>query len=269
MQFLWLDIYNGRYSEFFELIKNPITKTLVFTPNPEMLVRAYFDSDFLYVLRKATYNTPDANWLYVWSLMQGKIGFLRACIFLIFNKKKLSIDYGDLIKGSDLTRDLFTYAVESNKRVLMIDNYRITTPTNQFERDKMQIQSDLTNLFKMKFPSLDIILIFDWEKNPEQIADLITSNNISYVFSCIGMKIQEERLIEIFSHLPKEQWVVGLAVGASIDFLLGLQKRAPIIFQSLALEWLYRLMMEPRKRWRRIYTAIVEFPRIIKILTNK
>lgn len=47
------------------------------------------------------------------------------------------------------------------------------------------------------------------------------------------MKIQEKRLVEIFSHLPPEQGVVGLGVGASIDFLLGLQKRAPMIFQSL------------------------------------
>ena len=61
MQFLSLDIYNGRYSEFLDLIKNPTTKTLVFTPNPEMLVRASYDSEFLDILGKATYNTPDAN----------------------------------------------------------------------------------------------------------------------------------------------------------------------------------------------------------------
>ena len=37
-----------------------------------------------------------------------------------------------------------------------------------------------------------------------------------------------------------------------------------MIFQKLGLEWLYRLVLEPRKRWKRIYTAIVEFPRLIK-----
>jgi N-acetylglucosaminyldiphosphoundecaprenol N-acetyl-beta-D-mannosaminyltransferase len=146
----------------------------------------------------------------------------------------------------------------------MIDNYRITTPTNPFEIEKMRIQSDLPSLLNAKFPNLNITLIFDWEKTPIEIAELIRENNISYVFSCIGMKTQEQRLIEIFSRLPQEQRVVGLGVGASIDFLLWLQQRAPILFQKMGLEWLYRLMMEPRKRWRRIYTAVIEFPRMIK-----
>ena len=264
MQFLWLDIYNGRYSEFLDLIKNPTTKTLVFTPNPEILVRANTDVEFLEILQKADYNTPDANWLYVGSMMQEGIGFLRACFVLIFAKKKLRAKYGDLIKWSDLTRDLFAYVQETGKRVLMIDNYRITTPTNAFEIEKMRIQSDLPSLLKTKFPNLNITLIFDWEKTPEEIAELITTSNISYVFSCIGMKTQEKRLIEIWSHLPVDQRVVWLGVGASIDFLLGLQKRAPIIFQSLGLEWLYRLILQPRKRWRRIYTAVIEFPQMIK-----
>ena len=264
MQFLWLDIYNGRYSVFLDLIKNPTTKTLVFTPNPEILVRANSDVEFLDILQKADYNTPDANWLYVGSMMQEGIGFLRACFVLIFAKKKLREQYGDLIKGSDLTRDLFAYAQETGKRVLMIDNYRITTPTNPFEIVKMRIQSDLPQLLKTRFPDLNITLIFDGEKTPEEIAELITGSNISYVFSCIGMKTQEKRLIEIFSYLPLEQRVVWLGVGASIDFLLGLQKRAPIIFQSLGLEWFYRLIIEPRKRWRRIYTAVVDFPTMIK-----
>ena len=93
--------------------------------------------------------------------MQEGIGFLRSCVILMFAKKKLRTKYGDLIKGSDLTRDLFACAQETRKRVLMIDNYRITTPTNPFEVEKMRIQSDLPNLFKTRFPSLDVTLVFD------------------------------------------------------------------------------------------------------------
>lgn len=264
MQFLWLSIHNGRYSEFLESLENPITKTLVFTPNPEILVRAHSDAEFLSLLKKATYNTPDANWLYVGSLMQEGIGFFRACFMLISSRDVLRKKHGDLIKWSDLTRDLFAYAGESGKRILMIDNYRITTPTNLFEMEKMQIQADLPRLLQERFPTLAVTLLFDGEKSPPEIAEIIKNQDISYVFSCIGMKKQEQRLIEIFAHLPEEQRVVGLGVGASIDFLLGLQRRAPIILQKIGLEWLYRLILEPRKRWRRIYTALIEFPRMIK-----
>ena len=44
---------------------------------------------------------------------------------------------------------------------------------------------------------------------------------------------------------------VWMALGATIDFEAGNVKRAPKIYQRLALEWLYRLCMEPRRMFRR------------------
>lgn len=51
MQFLGLHLYVGKYLDFIELIKNPKGKTLVFTPNPEILLRASKDSEFLQLLQ--------------------------------------------------------------------------------------------------------------------------------------------------------------------------------------------------------------------------
>lgn len=51
----------------------------------------------------------------------------------------------------------------------------------------------------------------------------------------------------------------GLCIGASIDFLAGREKRAPLWMQRLALEWLYRLLGNPARMWRRY---LVEGPRI-------
>jgi N-acetylglucosaminyldiphosphoundecaprenol N-acetyl-beta-D-mannosaminyltransferase len=44
---------------------------------------------------------------------------------------------------------------------------------------------------------------------------------------------------------------VLLGVGASIDFLAGTQQRAPAWISNNGLEWLYRLVREPRRLWRR------------------
>ncbi len=44
---------------------------------------------------------------------------------------------------------------------------------------------------------------------------------------------------------------ISLCIGASIDFILGKQKRAPLGLQRLGLEWAYRLYREPRRMWRR------------------
>lgn len=70
MHFLSLDIYKGKYADFFDLIKNPTQKTLIFTPNPEILLRASKNPDFLNILKQATYNTPDGNGLYVGTMIQ-------------------------------------------------------------------------------------------------------------------------------------------------------------------------------------------------------
>jgi UDP-N-acetyl-D-mannosaminuronic acid transferase (WecB/TagA/CpsF family) len=87
MQFLSLDIYNGKYLDFLESIKTPKQKTLVFTPNPEMLLRAGRDPGFLDILRQADTLTPDANGLYTASLIQEGSGFLSACFQTFFMRK--------------------------------------------------------------------------------------------------------------------------------------------------------------------------------------
>lgn len=48
-------------------------------------------------------------------------------------------------------------------------------------------------------------------------------------------------------------------VGGSFDILAGITKRAPIRWQRLGLEWLYRLLQEPRRMWRRYLTTNTAF----------
>jgi N-acetylglucosaminyldiphosphoundecaprenol N-acetyl-beta-D-mannosaminyltransferase len=44
---------------------------------------------------------------------------------------------------------------------------------------------------------------------------------------------------------------VALAFGAAADFLAGSARRAPPIMRRMGMEWLYRLLREPRRLWRR------------------
>jgi len=52
---------------------------------------------------------------------------------------------------------------------------------------------------------------------------------------------------------------VMMGVGGSFDVLAGEVQRAPLWMQSLGLEWSWRLLMEPRKMWRRYLTTNTEF----------
>ena len=55
----------------------------------------------------------------------------------------------------------------------------------------------------------------------------------------------------IADHLDQFGPILALGVGAGLDFLAGYQRRAPAWFQDRGLEWLYRLIMNPRRLWRR------------------
>jgi N-acetylglucosaminyldiphosphoundecaprenol N-acetyl-beta-D-mannosaminyltransferase len=50
-----------------------------------------------------------------------------------------------------------------------------------------------------------------------------------------------------------------MGVGGSFDVLAGHVRRAPLWVQSLGMEWSWRLLMEPRKMWRRYLTTNTEF----------
>lgn len=50
-----------------------------------------------------------------------------------------------------------------------------------------------------------------------------------------------------------------MCVGAAVDFLSGMQKRAPEYWQRHGFEWLHRLLTNPRRLWRRY---LIEGPKI-------
>ena len=69
------------------------------------------------------------------------------------------------------------------------------------------------------------------------------------LLACVSFPKQER-----FAHALRaagRQTGVTLCVGASVDFLTGRQQRAPRLYQRLSLEWLHRLMSQPRRMFRR------------------
>jgi N-acetylglucosaminyldiphosphoundecaprenol N-acetyl-beta-D-mannosaminyltransferase len=56
---------------------------------------------------------------------------------------------------------------------------------------------------------------------------------------------------------------VAIAVGASLDFVAGTLRRAPRWISTAGLEWLYRLVQEPRRLWRRY---LLRGPRVVPVL---
>lgn len=80
------------------------------------------------------------------------------------------------------------------------------------------------------------------------------------VFVCLGFPRQDLWALHV-----REQINTGLllGVGASMEFALGLVSRAPLWMQRSGLEWVWRLLSNPRKLWRRY---LVRGPRFAGIV---
>ncbi len=88
------------------------------------------------------------------------------------------------------------------------------------------------------------------------IAQQIIDSRADVVWAGLGLPKQDqwlERSAELF------QPAVGLGVGAAFDFLAGTKPRAPKWMQDTGLEWVHRLMSEPRRLARRYAATNTEF----------
>ncbi len=68
-----------------------------------------------------------------------------------------------------------------------------------------------------------------------------------------GSGKQEKWIYENLSKMPSVKLAIG--VGGAFDFISGTIKRAPIFFQKTGTEWLWRLILQP-KRFKRIFIGV-------------
>ena len=61
------------------------------------------------------------------------------------------------------------------------------------------------------------------------------------------------------AHVGRLDAPVLIGVGAAFDFLAGIKKQAPRWMRRSGLEWLFRLLQEPRRLWRRYFTIVPQF----------
>lgn len=90
---------------------------------------------------------------------------------------------------------------------------------------------------------------YNSEAGLDEAAAFVEAHPARYVFLACGGPQSEMLALRIQER--GRATGLGLCVGASLKFVTGQAKRAPIVFQLLGLEWLHRLLSEPRRLWRR------------------
>ncbi len=203
----------------------------IFTPNPEICLRAEKDEDYRYTLNTASIKIPDGFGL--------KLG-----------AKILGQKLENRVAGSDLTKKLLhKYSNAKTELKLFIV---LRTDSLSKEKDIKQIFSaDYPNI-KFKLGNIDI-------KKPDDCDKLLNDINLfepQMLFVCLGAPTQENWIYKYLKLMPSVR--VALGLGGSIDFLTNKIKRAPKIMRDLGVEWFYRLYQEP-SRLKRIKNATADF----------
>jgi N-acetylglucosaminyldiphosphoundecaprenol N-acetyl-beta-D-mannosaminyltransferase len=100
---------------------------------------------------------------------------------------------------------------------------------------------------------------FGFEDDPnelERIKTMLRGARPALVLVGLGFPKQERLIRALRSELPRT-WFVG--VGISLSFLAEEQPRAPAVLQRLGLEWMHRLIHEPRRLFRRYVVEGIPF----------
>jgi exopolysaccharide biosynthesis WecB/TagA/CpsF family protein len=204
----------------------------VVTPNVDHLIRYYDESGFRSLYAAADYVLLDSRVLsYLLRLTRG----LRAPV----------------CTGSDLTAELFRSLVSSGDRIVLIgaseaqarllaEQYQLRdlrhySPPMGFIRDPVAIEACLNFIEK--------------------------ASPFRYCLLAIGCPQQE-----IIAKGLKERGAargLALCIGAAINFLTGIERRAPRWMQRSGLEWLYRLGSEPG---RMAHRYLIRGPRVALVL---
>lgn len=93
---------------------------------------------------------------------------------------------------------------------------------------------------------------FGFEKSPEEcqkIIDRINESGATVLAIGVGAPKQEKWIIKYRHQLKHIK--IFLAIGATIDFEAGHKPRSPQWMSEAGLEWLYRLVSEPKRLWKR------------------
>lgn len=188
---------------------------MVFTPNPEIVMTAQKDKEFMEILKKADLIVPDG----IGVVIASKLG-----------KNKLK----ERVAGYDLVQNLFKNIKDTNNSV-----YFFGGAPGVAEKAKEEMQK--------QYKGINIIGTNDgyFDKNKENIIiNEIKTLKPDILLVGLGMKKQEEWIYNHKNELPVK---ICIGTGGCFDVMSKNIKRAPDIFIKLGLEWFYRLLCQPSR----------------------
>jgi N-acetylglucosaminyldiphosphoundecaprenol N-acetyl-beta-D-mannosaminyltransferase len=224
---LGVNIWNVTYEETIQFVLNGIHKCTkpiaIYTPNVDFLVKSFKDESFKRILNNADMLIPD-----------GKP--------LIWASKYLGNPLKMKIAGSTLFFKICKIAPSSNLRIFLLGGMDSVALKAKIELEKSYPGILITGAYSPKY---------EFEKDPseiERILLMLKESKSDILFVGLGAPKQE---FFISKYKSVYQIPVSIGIGASIDFAAKIKRMPPQWVKEMGLGWLWRLIEEPKRLWKR------------------
>lgn len=198
---------------------------VVVTPNIDHIIKLQKDREFFDIYRQADYRVCDSQ-------------------LLLYVSQLLGTPVKERISGSDLFPAFYEYHKDNEDiKIFLLGGKEGVAQQAQFNINKKVGRQIVVGSHS---PS------FGFEKNEREcreIVDIINKSGATVLAVGVGAPKQEKWIYKYKDLLPNIK--IFLAVGATIDFEADNIPRAPKWMSQVGVEWLYRLLREPARLWKR------------------
>ncbi len=227
----------GRKAHLSEVSRRIAAKkqTVIFTPNTQILLSAQKSKEEARVVRKADLLIPDGAGVYLASRL-------------------LRTPLPERMGGIDFAEQLLILAEKKGLGVFLLGG-------------KEGVASKAASRLKEHHPSLCICgthhgYFNKHGKENDAVKEKIKRASPDLLFVCFGYPLQEKWILENLPSLACVRVAIGL--GGSLDVWAGNLRRAPVFFQKLGLEWLWRVMLEPRRA-----AVFIDIPKFLLLVLRQ
>ncbi|MGF9891367.1 WecB/TagA/CpsF family glycosyltransferase [Priestia megaterium] len=210
------DVTTLGYSELKHQLLNDIDedkKSFIVAINPEKIMHGTKDQELKELLNSATYQIPDGHGIVVLSKRQG--GNIK-----------------ERVTGCDLFQQLCELAAKEGKKVFLYGA-------------KPGVAEQTKSILEQRYSGLNVVGTLDgFVMDKTLIIDTINNAKPDFLFVALGSPAQEKWIKENMDQLDAH---IFQGVGGSFDVVSGNIKRAPKWMQKMGLEWLHRVILEPKR----------------------
>ena len=213
-----------------ELIRSD-SEEYVLTPNVDHIVQAESDHYLREIYASSPLVVPDG-------------------MPIIWASHFLGTPLKEKISGSDFLIRFCQVAAEKGYRIFFLGG----------QDDASTISAEILSC---RFPGLEIVGIHsppigfeEDEESNSRVLDMINTARPDLIFVGLGTPKQEKW---IYENRHRYRARVSFPVGAGFDFLSGKSRRAPFWMRRMGLEWLWRLLLDPRRLFYRYLVRDMRF----------